>query len=543
MSLDNPVLRSRKPTQAIPYPFILVEGEEGAGKSWSAAVLSASERVGPTYWLELGEVTADQYGAVPGARFEVLEHDGTYAQVLEQVLAVRDVARKAHEAGEPPVVLVIDTMGNVWDGLKDWVSQRAREKPANQRKLAADPAAELDVSRNLWNDAGNRYRRLTTVLLTFPGIVVGIAKGGEVSDTDPSTGQPFKDGRKKWRIEGEKNLRYDATVIVRMTRGNPPLITKCKSVHAGHRPEDPPVAVAAGHDNLLDWLTFDVLKADPHADPARYVSMVGGDLLPEEQGAEDEENGRAAPRTQQRQEPAKPDPAELEKQVREWVTNLNAQTYANEFLLNVLEQAKANGFHEHQVDGVTIASEVERLVQANAVPAQASETPQAGQNGPQAAQDTLPTANEPPEPDQGPQNAEQPPVDDQVREQIAEARAEAQAAVNNPPPAGPPGLTAEDLAIVILEESDESILRQAWEDAKANDLLEVNVLEYLDDDDRATLGVPPHVDFVKLGGLVFEVNKYVKRHGNAVRHVPEPSADPWAVDQLQPGEEPPPGWL
>ena len=73
------LIKSRKPTGVVPYPVILLEGPEKAGKTWAALLLSRSERVGQTYVLDLGEGSADEYGAIPGVRYEVLEHDGTYA--------------------------------------------------------------------------------------------------------------------------------------------------------------------------------------------------------------------------------------------------------------------------------------------------------------------------------------------------------------------------------------------------------------------------------------------------------------------------------
>ena len=54
-------IKARKPTGAVPYPVILIEGEEKAGKSYAAALLSTSPRVGATYWLDLGEGSADEY--------------------------------------------------------------------------------------------------------------------------------------------------------------------------------------------------------------------------------------------------------------------------------------------------------------------------------------------------------------------------------------------------------------------------------------------------------------------------------------------------
>lgn len=298
MSLERPRLQARKPSGAVPWPLLLVEGEEKSGKSWAAALLSTSPKVGATYWLDLGEGAADEYAAIPGTRYLVLEHDGTYAQVLEQVLAVKAEAARAQAAGEPPTVLVIDSASDVWDGLKDWVSLRAREKPSNQRKLAADPAAELDVSRNLWNDAAGRYRRLMTVLLTFPGIVVLTARGKVISATDPSTGQPYRDGRKTYAVEGHKSLPFDATLWLRMSRTEAPVVVGARSVHAGIKPgQDDPQPITAEPANLLEWLVFDVLKCDPTAAHVRDLQgLTGGDLTADERAEDPDARPSEPPR-------------------------------------------------------------------------------------------------------------------------------------------------------------------------------------------------------------------------------------------------------
>jgi hypothetical protein len=103
-------LKTRTPTGRVPWPLVLVEGPEKSGKSFGIAVLSASEKVGQTYWLDLGEGSADEYGAVEGARYLVVKHDGKWATIYGAVEAVYAEAQRANEAGEPPVVLAIDSM-------------------------------------------------------------------------------------------------------------------------------------------------------------------------------------------------------------------------------------------------------------------------------------------------------------------------------------------------------------------------------------------------------------------------------------------------
>lgn len=257
--MSVPALRTRKPTGRVPWPLILIEGGEKAGKSWACAELSASPRVGQTYWLDLGEGAGDEYGAIPGARYLVIDHDGSWSDIIGQVEAVRDEARGAADAGEKPVVLVVDTGTAVWDLLKDWVTNRARRYEVNQKALARNPDAELVIPMNLWNDANARWRRLMTVLMTFPGIAVVTARGKEVAALD-GNGRPIKN-TKEYKVEGQKNLAFDCTAWVRMSRDHAPMIVGARSVHAGVRPGvDEATKV---RDFSLEWLIFEHLRCDP----------------------------------------------------------------------------------------------------------------------------------------------------------------------------------------------------------------------------------------------------------------------------------------
>lgn len=272
-------LNTRKPTGVVPWPLILVEGGEKTGKSYACAVLSASEKVGRTLWLDWGEGAADEYGAVPGARYEVIEHDGSWASILGQVAAAKDEAQRAKDAGEPPVVLVVDSITAEWESLKDWASDRAKTQKANREKLQRDPNAEVNVSMNLWNDAAARHRRLMTVLMTFPGIVVITARGGDVALVE--NGKPVE-GKKSYRVDGHKSLAYDASCWVRLSRDAKPVVVGARSVHAGVRPGIDPVQ-ALSSDWSLEWLIFDALKCNPATAHVRDLTEPKTDILTPEQ--------------------------------------------------------------------------------------------------------------------------------------------------------------------------------------------------------------------------------------------------------------------
>ncbi|MBM7809093.1 hypothetical protein JOD57_004930 [Geodermatophilus bullaregiensis] len=297
-------LKTRKPTGRVPWPCILLEGEEKAGKSWALAQFSSSDKIGALYWIDLNEGAGDEYGAIPGASYQLIEHDGSYAAVLAAVQAVKAQARRAADAGEPPVVLGIDTGSAIWDGLKDWASDRASKSTRNRELLKRDPNAEITISQNLWNDAGSRWRKLQTELLTFPGIVVVTARGKEVTEVD-ANGRPIE-GQKTWSVQTHREFPYAASVWVRLRRGRRPLIVGARSVHVGIKPNDDPakeVTDPAATGRLLEWLVFDALKCDPGTAHVRdLVSFHGGGLLDHER-TEEAPAGRPGTRAGGRREP------------------------------------------------------------------------------------------------------------------------------------------------------------------------------------------------------------------------------------------------
>jgi hypothetical protein len=259
-------LKTRKPTGRVPWPLILIEGGEKCGKSWACAQFSTSDRIGQMYWIDLGEGSADEYGAIPGANYLVVEHDGTWSAIFGAVVAIRDEARRAAQAGEPPVVLVIDSMTAEWDLHKDWVGGKARKRHearvrnSNGRVKPLADDEEPKITTDLWNEANSRHRRLMTMLMTFPGIVLMTARGKDVAAMDDK-GSPIPNTR-EYRVEAQKSLGSDASCWIRLDRGRPSLVVGCRSVYVGIRPGyDPPQTLAA--DWTIESIVFDVLRCEP----------------------------------------------------------------------------------------------------------------------------------------------------------------------------------------------------------------------------------------------------------------------------------------
>lgn len=245
-------LRVRKPTGVPNWPLILIEGPAQVGKSYQAAQFTGCDKVGRAYWMDFGEGAADEYGAVPGADYVIVEHDGTWSDIIGQLTAVRDEARTC--TGKPPV-LVMDSMSSVWDMLKSWTNVRARSSKNNKRILASDPDAEIKASPNLWNDAGDRHHQLISLLTSFPGIVVMTAKGKETMAVD-NEGRPIP-GAKDYSVEGHKSLPFAANVWVRLSRDDAPQVISFRSATKGLRPGvDKPKRYP---DFTLENLIFDVM--------------------------------------------------------------------------------------------------------------------------------------------------------------------------------------------------------------------------------------------------------------------------------------------
>lgn len=273
-------LKTRRPTRRTGWPRILISGNDKSGKSWSVAEFSKSERVGRTVVVVLGEDESrwDEYGNIEGSRFELAVWDGTWRSLMETVEAAKEEAARAVAAGEPPFVLAVDTMTAVWESLKDWATERARNSKKNRAILEQDPDAEIDVSSNYWNDARARHRSLMRVLLTFPGIVVLICRGSEV--TLFQNGQPVAN-KTTWSVECEKNLPFDVSAHVQLARDARPKLASASGVHVQIRPGIDP-AERLNDDWNLDWLVFDRFRLEAASAAVGGFRVMRSDITPEQ---------------------------------------------------------------------------------------------------------------------------------------------------------------------------------------------------------------------------------------------------------------------
>jgi hypothetical protein len=274
-------LRTVKPTGRTAWPRILLEGTQHSGKSWSVAELSASPKVGRTVVLVLGEDASmwNEYGGIAGARFELAVHDGTWASLIDIAKDARAEAQAAVDAGELPFVLCIDQMTAVWDGLKNWTSHRAANSAAGRKVLETDPDAKIDIPTNYWNDTNDRHGELMTVLLTFPGIVIMVARGGEVMLFED--GKPAKGKKTTWSVQVQKGVPSAATAHLRLSNDARPLLVSKKGVHDPIRPGiDPPRRLL--DDWSLESVIFGTLGLNASSAAVGGYTEMQQDMTPEQ---------------------------------------------------------------------------------------------------------------------------------------------------------------------------------------------------------------------------------------------------------------------
>jgi len=255
-------LRTRKPTGKIPFPTIMVEGGENGGKSYTAYALSASKLVGRTFVLSLGERTVDGYARL--GPYEILEHNGTYRDIAEQIHAATDVDS---DPGKPNVI-VIDSGSQLWHLHALMADQSARSTKAAREKLEKDPDAEIDTGMPHWNKTKDKWWDLFNHLRGWPGIVVVTVRAGMV--TEVIGGQPTKN--QVWSTQIEKGTPFIMTAVVRCEWPKPPMLRSVESLD---------VVIPAGGlelptENTLEHLIFRLMGAGGEFDNGHLVNPALG---------------------------------------------------------------------------------------------------------------------------------------------------------------------------------------------------------------------------------------------------------------------------
>lgn len=198
-------ITTRKPTGKTSWPFVLLAGVEGGGKTWAAVEATGMDSVDQAFFIELGEGMADEYGQVPGADFQIIEHDGTVGMIRE---AIAWACEQSATDGKHNM-LIFDSLSELWALLSDNAQTEANRRAARKGRKVPDDGAQITM--DLWNRATDVWEGIITQLRRFPGPVIGTARLEQVTLMD-NNGQPTKD--KDWKIQAQKRLPYRVQVIV-----------------------------------------------------------------------------------------------------------------------------------------------------------------------------------------------------------------------------------------------------------------------------------------------------------------------------------------
>ncbi|MFF4902288.1 hypothetical protein [Streptomyces sp. NPDC001068] len=267
---------SRKPTCLPNPPFILLCGPEKCGKSYEAAVGSRSDLIGMTYWLEIGgsEGTADYYGKIPGARYEIVEHDGTYQDILD---AVRWIVAQPRVDGKPNMI-VVDNGSNLWEMLGDEQALYARRRAVRKAQENKRRGPSLDdpvvIDADLWNRAKDRWGEFLWLLRRHSGPVVMIARQEIVTAFEND--KPTRNTTRK--IKAEKNLPAAVDAIVELHGLGDAYLTGVRTLHWEMKPGETERYRDFSIDSLLRRMGFHEAAA------TRQVTETRPDAYLDEQG-------------------------------------------------------------------------------------------------------------------------------------------------------------------------------------------------------------------------------------------------------------------
>lgn len=216
-----PPLKTRRPSGHPGWPLVLLAGAEKAGKTYTALSASSLPYLDRTFWIGVGENDPDELKDLPGADFEIVEHEGTFQSIVDQLYAA--VCEPAEEGKAN--LLVFDSGSRLWDMLRDWAAGIALERAMKNRNYKMDQ--EIHISPDIWNRVADRWATVMTVLRAHQGPVIITARMDSVMVMDED-GKPTKE--KKQKIRGHKTLAFDVDVIVEMPAQGETYVTGARSL-------------------------------------------------------------------------------------------------------------------------------------------------------------------------------------------------------------------------------------------------------------------------------------------------------------------------
>lgn len=241
---------TRRPSGLPQWPVIVLAETGDADAAHHTAAFAASPIISRTYWLEVGELRVDRYGPeqLPGADIAVLEHDGTFPSILDQVERATQVPPDA----DGQTLLVIAGGTRIWELLTQEQAVLAAASTRRQTLQALKPMltdqGESGIKRDQWVTAKMRWAALWNAVNAHPGPVVFIVRLDEKYGADEDSA--LKQG---WRVRAEKDLVFDAQIVVYLVADGQALITKAPAVEQAW-PADQKLVADFSLEELLDRL-------------------------------------------------------------------------------------------------------------------------------------------------------------------------------------------------------------------------------------------------------------------------------------------------
>ncbi|MFE1289611.1 hypothetical protein [Streptomyces sp. NPDC058751] len=259
-------MKTRKPTGRIGWPLVVVAGAEKTGKSHLCAEFANSDLIGRLIWIPIGESDVDSFGQI--ADFDIAdEQDGTYRGILNTVRQA--VAEPRADPGKPNAI-VLDSGTILWELLQDEADliarSRAAEKAARQKRPGPSADDDVVIGHSLWNRAKDRWRHVIDALRRHDGPVIICCRLDEVTEFD-AQGNPTRN--RTWKVKAERNLPYDATVVMQLRTYRRPTLTAVRSLVMRLAPDEERTRPGLTLDGLMRELG---MEQNINVQPAPFIA-------------------------------------------------------------------------------------------------------------------------------------------------------------------------------------------------------------------------------------------------------------------------------
>ncbi|MER5482630.1 AAA family ATPase [Streptomyces sp. NPDC002812] len=240
--------------------MLLLAGTEKSGKSYEAAKFSGSALLGRTFWVQIGEGEGHHYGAVPGANYELVPHQGTYRDILD---AIRWAVWQPRGEDGKPNAIVVDSVTILWELLGDEQAiiarRRAAERAAKQKTPAPDPT-DFTITTDQWAVAKRRWAQVIDALRHHDGPVILCARLDEVTVFD-AAGQPTKE--RFFKVQAEKKLPFEVTGSIHLRGYRRAYLTGIRTLRMNIAPDQSTPYPGFSLDKLMRDLGLDELPTTP----------------------------------------------------------------------------------------------------------------------------------------------------------------------------------------------------------------------------------------------------------------------------------------